>query len=51
MRKPAIYEVLKEKLGREPANAELIADVHRIRTEALVEQAEKGKLPHQRKGR
>lgn len=48
MRKPTIYEALKAKLGREPTNAELKADVQRIKTEALVEMADKGKLAHQR---
>lgn len=30
MKKPTIYEALREKLGREPTNAELKADVQRI---------------------
>ncbi len=30
MRKPTIYEALKAKLGREPSNAELKAEVKRI---------------------
>lgn len=30
MRKPTIYECLKEKLGREPTHRELCADVERI---------------------
>lgn len=50
-RKPTIYEALRAKLGREPTNAELKADVERILDEALVEQAEAGKLRHQRKRR
>lgn len=29
-RKPTIYEALKAKLGREPTNAEVKADVKRI---------------------
>lgn len=29
-RQPTIYEVLKAKLGREPTNAELNAEVKRI---------------------
>jgi hypothetical protein len=49
MRKPTIYEALKAKLGREPTNAELKADVKRILNEALIERAEAGKLSHQRK--
>ena len=44
-----IYEALKAKLGREPTPAELKADVKRILQEGLIELAEKGKLPHQRK--
>ena len=50
-RKPTIYEALKERLGREPTNAELCAEVQRIKTEALVEVAAKGGLPHQRRSR
>lgn len=49
MRKPTIYEALRAKLGREPTNAELKADVKRILTEALVDTATNGKLAHQRK--
>lgn len=49
MRKPTIYEALAEKLGREPTNAELRADVERIKTESLVELASKGKLRFQRR--
>jgi hypothetical protein len=51
MRSPTIYEVLREKLGREPTNAELKADVQRILQESTVELAMQGKLPHQRKKR
>ena len=43
-----IYEALRAKLGREPTNAELRADVERIKTDALVDMATRGKLPHQR---
>ena len=46
-----IYEALKAKLGREPTNAELKADVKRIGEEALIGMATNGKLPHQRKRR
>ena len=49
MRKPTIYEALEIKLGRAPTNAELKADVERIKTEALQELAAKGKLRFQRK--
>lgn len=48
MRKPTIYEALAAKLGREPSNAELKADVVRILNEGLQECAAKGKLKHQR---
>jgi len=47
MRKPTIYEALAVKLGRTPTNAELKADVERIKTEVLVELASKGKLKFQ----
>lgn len=49
MRKPTIYEALHKKLGREPSNAELKADVQRILTEGTQEMASKGKLRHQRR--
>lgn len=48
MRKPTIYEALKARLGREPSNAELKEDFRRILREGMVEQAERGKLRHQR---
>lgn len=48
-RKPTIYEALRDKLGREPTNAELKADVSRILDESLVERAAAGKLSHQRR--
>ena len=44
-----IYEALRQKLGREPTNAELKKDVKRILDEGLVDLAAKGKLPHQRR--
>ena len=47
--KPTIYEALMHKLGRTPTNAELKAEVARIKREAYEEVATKGKLPHQRK--
>lgn len=50
MRKLTIYEALRDKLQREPTNAEIKADVQRIKEEALVEAATRGRLPHQRKG-
>ena len=49
MRKPTIYEALRAKLGREPKNPELKADVERILSEALEGQATAGKLRHQRR--
>ena len=49
MRQPTIYEALCAKLGRKPTSAELRADIERIRTEALIEVATRGRLPHQRK--
>ena len=51
MRKPTIYEALYAKLGRHPTNAELKAEVSRIKQEAYVEVTQKGGLPYQRKGR
>jgi hypothetical protein len=51
MRRPTIYEALAIKLGREPTNAELKADVERILTESLAERAGAGKLRHQRRRR
>ncbi len=51
MRKPTIYEALTAKLGRPPTHAECCADVKRILTESLVEQATKGRPAHQRKRR
>lgn len=51
MKKPTIYGALKMKLGREPTNAELTAEVKRILGESLVERATAGKLPHQRRRR
>jgi len=41
--KPTIYEVLKEKLGREPTNEELKQDCLRIIREANEESRAKGK--------
>lgn len=46
-----IYGVLREKLGREPTNAELVADVRRILADGNAELASKGRLPFQRKRR
>ena len=50
-----VYEALKTKLGREPSNAELKAEVQRILQEAaderLIAAAEAGRLHHQRKGK
>lgn len=49
MRKPTIYEALFIKLGRLPTNIEIKADVDRIKEEAYVMVASKGKLSHQRR--
>ena len=46
-----IYEALKIKLQREPTNAELKADVDRIKELVLIDLAGKGKLNHQRRKR
>lgn len=43
-----IWGKLAAKLGREPTNAEVLADMQRITDEGLIERAEVGKLPHQR---
>jgi hypothetical protein len=50
-RKPTIHEVLKKQLGREPTHNELVAEVKRILGGVTQDMADKGKLPHQRKGR
>jgi hypothetical protein len=44
-----IWGKLATKLGREPTHAEATQEVRRILTEVLVERAEAGKLPHQRR--
>lgn len=46
-----IYEALRVRLAREPTSAELRAEVARIKEAALVDNATRGKLAHQRKGR
>lgn len=43
-----IYGKLAARLGREPTAQEVRDDMQRIRTEALVEMAEAGKIKHQR---
>jgi hypothetical protein len=48
-RKPTICQALALKLGREPTNAEAIAEVKRILEEGYADLAAKGKLLHQRK--
>lgn len=35
MRKPTIYEALKQKLGREPTHKELVEEVKRILKEVF----------------
>jgi hypothetical protein len=49
VRKPTIYEALKARLGREPLDIETREEIKRILTEGLIERAEAGKLPHQRR--
>ncbi len=44
-----IYAALKTKLNREPTNAELKAEIARIKESALIDVATKGKLAHQRR--
>ena len=44
-----IYQALKQKLGREPTATELKAEVARILEDGMVERAQQGKLPHQRR--
>ena len=51
MRTLTIYEALIRKLGREPTNSEIKAEVKRIMGEALIETATRGKLSHQKKRR
>lgn len=51
-RNPAtIWNRLAVKLGRQPTNAEAIAEVRRIISESMVDAAGKGRLPFQRKQR
>ena len=49
MKQPTIYAALAHRMGREPTNAELKAEIKRILQETLVELAEAGKLKHQRR--
>jgi hypothetical protein len=51
MRKPTIYEVLRDRLGRNPTDTECVVEVRRILEEAYVERATHGKLKRQRRGR
>jgi hypothetical protein len=44
-----IYQSLHLKLGRDPTNAEIKAEVSRIKLEAITEQANAGRLVHQTK--
>lgn len=43
-----IWNVLARKLGREPTNAEAVAELNRISDEVMIDRAEAGKLRHQR---
>lgn len=47
--KPTVSLSLAKKLGREPTNAELRAEVGRILDEVATKLAEASRLPHQRK--
>ena len=51
MIRETIWQALTLKLGREPAHAEVKADVARILHEGTIERAGQGKLSHQRRGR
>lgn len=44
-----IWNKLAARLGREPTNAEVAAEVRRILDESNVLLAARGRLPHQRK--
>lgn len=44
-----IWNRLAARLGREPTDAEATAEVKRVLAESMVERAEQGKLPHQRR--
>lgn len=44
-----IWNKLAEKLGRQPTNAEASDEVRRIMSETIVDLADEGKLPWQRK--
>jgi hypothetical protein len=44
-----IYAALKTRLNREPTNAELKAEIARIKESALIETATKGRLAWQRR--
>jgi hypothetical protein len=46
-----IHDALAAKLGRKPTNAELKAEMARIREEGIIEAAMTGKLAHQRRRR
>lgn len=46
-----IYDALRARIGREPTSAEIKAEVQRIKTEALIDAATAGRLPHQRRRR
>lgn len=47
--KPTIHTALRDKLGREPTNEELRADVLRILDESEAERASAGQLRRQRR--
>lgn len=51
MIRKTIYEALADKFGRPPTDAEIKADVDRIKAEAYSTLAARGGLRHQRKGK
>ena len=45
----SIWQALADRLGRQPSNSEVKAELARITEESLIERAELGKLKHQRR--
>jgi hypothetical protein len=48
-RRETIWEALANELGRQPTHKEACEKVRNILEEGLIERAERGALPHQRK--
>lgn len=44
-----IWHKLARRLGREPTDAEAADEVRRVLTQATIDAAQAGRLPHQRK--